>query len=83
MIKKVFKACHDINGEVSRKKVALAAAIVGFTVAILVVIVGIFKEIKSPSVVIDITISIVGAPFLMFISSYFGRRNKDVKTPME
>lgn len=83
MIRKVFKACQDSEGVVSRKKIALAAAMAGFVVAILVVIVGIFKEIKSPSVVTDITISIVGAPFLMLISSYFGRGNKNVKTPLE
>lgn len=76
MIAKVFNACRNSDGAISRKKVALVGAIAGFIIAILVVIAGIFIEIKSPSVVETITVSVIGAPYLTFITSYFERSKK-------
>jgi hypothetical protein len=70
---------HDSCGNKSSKRlVALVGAVVGYGLALVVVIYGLNHEIQSSSVVIAIMETIVGAPFITLVSTVFEKRSKDV-----
>lgn len=66
-----------MNGNKGSKRfIATWGAITGYLLAILVVTYGLSHTISSPSVVTDITISIVGAPFLALVATVFEKPKK-------
>lgn len=68
---------EDINGDTSHKRIiAMIGAILGYIMAIIIVLYGLGHVISSPSVVTDITISIVGAPFIALVTTVFEKVRK-------
>ena len=72
---------EDINGDTSHKRIiAMGGTVLGYLVAISVVVYGMFNTIASPSTVTDIVIAIVGAPFIALVATVFekkGAKNDD------
>lgn len=64
----------------SKRTITFLGVMIGYLIAIFVILYGMFGVIASPSVVTTVTISIAGAPFVALAAAIFGRRNKNDNT---
>jgi high-affinity Fe2+/Pb2+ permease len=61
----------------SKRLVALIGSIIGYLLAMVVIVYGLQHVIASPSVVSEVLISIVGAPFLTLVATIWENKRKD------
>ena len=73
-----FGYLRDNLGNKSAKRlIASWGLIIGYVIAMIVILYGLNNVIASPDVVKDVTIAIAGAPFLTLISTMFEKRSKN------
>lgn len=73
-----FGYLHDKFGNKSSKRlIATWGALIGYLLAIVVVIYGLNHQIQSQTVVTNVLETIVGVPFLTLVSTVFEKRRKN------
>jgi uncharacterized protein YacL len=55
----------------------IVCAILGYVISIIVVLIAIFHTVAASNVVISVTVSIIGAPFLTLAALTIGNKSSD------